>query len=126
LLSKGAYAKSSIAALASSGNGSGLTDGFRPQVVNLEIVDSSEYGIVIQAEVNFTNPTNYSATIPFSDISIEKNGTAIGHARVENATIVAGKNHNIMARAVWEPKIAGGKDGMKVGRELLSQYISGT
>ena len=81
--------------------------------------------LVIQAEVNFTNPTKYSATIPFVDISIEKNGTTLGHAQVINATIVPGKNTNVVAKAFWQPGVASGNDGIKVGKELLSQYISG-
>lgn len=81
---------------------------------------------MIQAEVNFTNPTKYSASIPWVDIAIEKNGTTIGHATVANATISTGKNKNIVAKAVWEPEAASGKKGARVGKELLSQYISGT
>jgi hypothetical protein len=120
---KGAYAKPPSTAIA-TGDG-GLTGGFSPKVENLEIVDTSEKGLVIQAKVNFTNPTNYSATVPYVDIIIEKNGTAIGHAKLEHATIVPGKNAGVVARAVWEPGLASGKKGAKVGRELLSQYISG-
>lgn len=115
-----------LTALAAIG-GSGLTDpkSFAPKIGNLDIVETSEQGLVIQAEVNFTNPTNYSATIPFVNIAIEKNGTTIGHATVANAMIVAGKNRNVMVCANWEPAIASGPKGDAVGRELLSQYISG-
>ena len=124
---RGAYAKSpSLTAISSGGGGKGgLTDGFSLKVGDLEIVDTSPDGLVIQASVNFTNPTNYSATVPYVDISIEKNGSTIGHAQVTNATIVPGKNSNIIAKAQWEPSVAGGKEGAKVGKELLSQYISG-
>jgi hypothetical protein len=95
------------------------------KVGNLEIVDTTATGLVIQASVNFTNPTNYSATVPFVDISIEKNGSTIGHAQVTNATIVPGRNTNIIARAQWEPSVVGGREGERIGKELLSQYISG-
>lgn len=118
-----------LTALPSSPNngtgGHGLTDSLGLKISDLEIVDSTATGIVIQASVNFTNPTNYSATVPFVDISIEKNGSTIGHAQVTNAKIVPGQNTNIIARATWEPSVVGGKKGEKIGQELLSQYISG-
>jgi hypothetical protein len=88
-------------------------------------VDSSAQGLIIQAEVNFTNPTKYSATIPYLDIMIETNGTNVGHAKLMNATIGPGNNTGLIVQAVWEPEVAGGKKGVKVGKELLSQYISG-
>ena len=124
---RGAYAKSpSLTAIPSGGGGKGgLTDGLSLKVGDLEIVGTNENGLLIQASVNFTNPTNYSATIPYVNISIEKNGSTIGYANVANATIVPGKNVHVLARAEWKPSVAGGKEGAKVGKELLSQYISG-
>ncbi|KIW05432.1 uncharacterized protein PV09_03942 [Verruconis gallopava] len=102
----------------------GLTSGLSPDVGNLEIVETNENGLVLKAEVNFTNPTNYSASIPFARISIEKNGTTIGNAKVENATIVPGQNERQVVTASWQPNLSGNK-GITVGRDLISQYISG-
>lgn len=88
-------------------------------------MDTSETGLTIQALVNFTNPTNYSATVPFVDIRIEVNGTVLGHVKVEDAIIRPGNNTNVLVKAFWEPSAIDGDNGTLVGEELLSQYISG-
>jgi hypothetical protein len=102
----------------------GLT-GFSPTIANLAILDTSKDGLTIQAEVNFTNPTNYSATVPYVDIMILTNGTKLGHATARNVVVVPGKNEGIVVQAVWQPGVAGGAEGLVVGREMLSQWISG-
>lgn len=71
------------------------------------------------------NPTNYSATVPYIDIKILVNGTEMGHATAHNVSLVPGPNTNINVTAVWQPSAATGEQGRLVGRELLSQYISG-
>ncbi len=94
-------------------------DGFdmpQPEVKGLEIVDSTETSLTLQARVNATNPTEYSATIPFCNVSIFVNETRVGYAWVTDQTIVPGPN-NLTARASWETG--------KIGAEWLSQYISG-
>jgi hypothetical protein len=102
----------------------GLT-GFSPHIGNLAILDTSKDGLTLQAEVNFTNPTNYSATVPYVDIMILTNGTVLGHATAKNVVVVPGKNEGIVIKAVWEPGVAAGPEGLVMGREMLSQWISG-
>jgi len=97
---------------------------FNHSVGDLRIVNSTETTLTLQAKVNFTNPTQYSATIPYVDINILTNNTVLGHATVRNVKIVPGNNTNITVQAVWEPS-AQGPEGATIGRELLSQYISG-
>lgn len=106
-----------------SGDG-GLT-GFSPKIGNLTILDSSHDGLTIQALVNFTNPTSYSATVPYADIKLLTNGTALGHVTARNLTVKPGNNTNLLIQAKWEPFVASGAKGKIVGRELLSKYISG-
>jgi hypothetical protein len=91
----------------------------------LAILDTTKDGLTLQAEVNFTNPTNYSATVPYVDIMILTNGTLLGHATARNVAVVPGKNERIVVQAVWEPGVVGGEEGAKMAREFLSQYISG-
>ncbi|KAJ9610018.1 hypothetical protein H2200_006348 [Cladophialophora chaetospira] len=88
----------------------------QPEVKGLEIVDSTESSLTLQARVNATNPTDYSATIPFCNVSIFVNDTRVGYAWISDQTIVPGPN-NLTARASWETG--------KIGAEWLSQYISG-
>lgn len=76
----------------------------------------------MQAKINITNPTVYSATVPYVNIQMLNNGSVLGHATAENVSVVPGPNHNILVKALWEPD---GENGTAIGRELLSQYVSG-
>ena len=75
--------------------------------------------------MNFTNPTPYSANVPFADVHLLVNETVIGHVTAEGISVGPGNNTNVPIRAVWEPERQSGDKGVAVGRELLSQYISG-
>ncbi|KAF2840749.1 hypothetical protein M501DRAFT_930160 [Patellaria atrata CBS 101060] len=111
------------------GKGDGSDKGGFPSVKlkvgELEIVDTTKTSITLQAKVNFTNPTKYTATIPFFDIEMLANDTVLGHGIVKNATVVPGFNENMVVTAVWDPFTSSGENGTLIGRELLSQYISG-
>ncbi|KAK5737386.1 hypothetical protein LTR17_006805 [Elasticomyces elasticus] len=110
----------------SGGNGGvGVPHEFRPKVFGLQILDTSPTSLTLGARVNISNPTNYSASVPFMDIHILANETVIGHATAKGIEIVPGKNDNLYVEAVWDPSTLGGEEGKKVGREFLSQYISG-
>lgn len=74
--------------------------------------------------MNITNPTPYTARIPFISIHVESNGTTIGEAQAENIDIKTGLNTNLAVSATWDPSI-GGERGIIRGRDLLSEYISG-
>ncbi|KAF2720834.1 hypothetical protein K431DRAFT_285532 [Polychaeton citri CBS 116435] len=107
------------------GSNSSLTSGLRPKVYNLTIIETAKHSLAIAANVNITNPTRYSATIPFADVHILANGSLIAHATVRNMSLVPGNNTGLVASAVWSPLELGGKEGHEIGREFLSQYISG-
>lgn len=79
----------------------------------------------LEARVNFTNPTEYSAQIPYFNIHILNNGSIIGDATANDITVTPGNNTNILVSATWDPTKFGGKKAAKIGRELLSQYVSG-
>ena len=80
----------------------------------------------LAASVNFTNPTKYSASVPYADVNILVNGTVMGHGIVEDVSFQPGNNSNIPIQAIWEPSARNGTLGASVGRELLSEYISGS
>ncbi|EXJ85084.1 hypothetical protein A1O3_05759 [Capronia epimyces CBS 606.96] len=86
-----------------------------PEIKGMEVVDTSETSLTLQAKVNVTNPTEYSVTIPYCNVSLWVNHTRVGYAWL-SADVVPGPNE-ITARASWEVG--------EVGREWLSQYISG-
>ncbi|KAI8934029.1 hypothetical protein NX059_008797 [Plenodomus lindquistii] len=106
------------------GSGSKLS-GLNLKIGNLSIEDTSPTSITLKAHVNFTNPTNYSATVPYFDINILVNGTHIGHATARDVEVHPGNNTNLVVSAVWDPFTNGGAKGKEVGAELLSQYVSG-
>lgn len=97
----------------------------RPTVGNLTVRSTSKTSLSLQASVNFTNPTEYSAWIPYVNIHILNNGSIIGDATVRNLHVRPGNNTNILVEATWDPSKFGGEAATKIGRELLSQYISG-
>jgi hypothetical protein len=72
-----------------------------------------------------TNPTAYSVHVPYVNIHILHNDTLVGHATAENIDVVPGNNTNLVVEALWSPFDLGGQNGSEVGRNLLSQYISG-
>jgi Protein of unknown function (DUF3712) len=105
--------------------GSGGLSGFKPQIGGLEILDTTKSSLKLQAKVNMTNPTEYSAHVPYINIHILHNDTLVGHATAQNVHVVPGNNTNVLVEALWSPLDLGGQNGSEVGRNLLSQYISG-
>ena len=86
-----------------------------PDITDMQVVDSSPDRLVLQARVNLTNPTEYSAHVPHVNVSIAVNGTRVGYAWT-SADIVPG-NNSLTMHASWEVG--------KTGREWLSQFVSG-
>lgn len=103
--------------------GDALTN-LSPHVSDVRIIRSSSKGIELEALVNITNPTDYTATIPYININIAKNGSILGSATATNLNITKGNNTNLFVTSAWSPSAAG-EDGAKIGSELLSQYLSG-
>jgi hypothetical protein len=111
---------------AQPGDGKDEASKINVQVGNLAIVETSPTSLTITALVNFTNPTKYSATVPYFNINILANGSQIGSATVRDMEVSPGNNTNKLASVLWDPYTYGGDKGKKIGAELLSQYISGT
>lgn len=88
-------------------------------------MSTSKTSINLEARVNFTNPTEYTAHVPYINIHILNNDSIIGDATATNVDVIQGNNTNILVQATWDPTTFGGEKGAKIGRELLSQYISG-
>jgi len=104
--------------------GGGFAD-LLPKVGDLKVLGTGKTSINLQAHVNFTNPTEYSAEVGYVNIHILNNGSIIGGATARNIEVTTGNNTNIIVEATWDPMAFGGKKAAKIGRELLSQYISG-
>jgi len=105
--------------------GRGDLSSFKPQIGDLKILDTTKSSLKLQAKVNMTNPTEYSAHVPYINIHILHNDTLVGHATAQDIHVVPGNNTNLLVEALWSPLDLGGQNGSEVGRNLLSQYISG-
>lgn len=97
----------------------------KPKVGDLVVLDTGKTSLDIEARVNFTNPTEYTARVPFINIHILNNGSIIGEATAKNVDVVAGDNTNVLVQATWDPAKLGGEKARNISRELLSQYVSG-
>lgn len=88
------------------------------------ILDTTSDWILLQALVNITNPTPYSASIPYGTAHLTCNGSIIGEVTAEGLEVTTGNNTDLVIRAMWNPSL-GGPDAKIIARDLISQYISG-
>jgi hypothetical protein len=91
----------------------------------LRVLSTTKTSLNLEARLNFTNPTAYTAQVPYINIHIMNNDSIIGDATVRNIAVKRGNNTNILVQATWDPSRFGGKKAEKIGSELLSQYVSG-
>ena len=98
---------------------------FNPKIGSLKLLDTTPSSILLELTVNITNPTNYSATVPYVDIHVLNNGTLFGHTTAENISVVPGHNDGILVKMMWDPRGMSGINGTARAREFISQYISG-
>jgi hypothetical protein len=91
----------------------------------MQLGDTTETSLAVSVLMNFTNPTNHSATIPFFDVEFLFNNTAIGHVFARNLSVVPGNNTNVSVQMLWDPYSNGGEAGVEAGRKFVSSYISG-
>jgi len=96
----------------------------KPQVGGIRILETTYTSMRMEAIVNLTNPTPYSAYIPSVNVHILSNGSLVGIAAAQGLRVGPGNNTNLVVGATWNPSL-GGDDGVLAGRDLLSQYISG-
>ncbi|OAA55945.1 hypothetical protein SPI_08152 [Niveomyces insectorum RCEF 264] len=95
-----------------------------PHVGSIEILDTTPSSVTLEALVNITNPTQYTARIPLISIHVLCNDTIVGVATAKNLDVGIGNNTNLVVGATWNPTL-GGKRGLQVGRDLLSEFLSG-
>lgn len=79
----------------------------------------------MQARVNFTNPTPYTASVPHLNVHILKHGVVLGEAVATNVELELGNNTDNIIRATWDPSTFGGEEAEEIGRHLLSEFLSG-
>ncbi|KAL4906458.1 hypothetical protein BDW74DRAFT_132734 [Aspergillus multicolor] len=105
--------------------GGSLPDGLRPQVQSIELGATTESSLLVNTMVNFTNPTEYSASVPFLDLLLVYNGTSVAHITAKDVTIVPGTNVGVNVNLQWNPLDLGGPPAVLAGQELISRFVSG-
>lgn len=96
-----------------------------PQVDGVRILNTSDTGIFMQARVNFSNPTPYTASIPYFSAHVLNNGEPLGEAVVRNISLKLGNNTGNTIHATWDPLTLGGEEAHRNAQKLLSDYLSG-
>lgn len=95
-----------------------------PKVNSIRITETSYTSVSIEALVNVTNPTDYTADIPFINIHVLSNGSLVAEATAEDLHVSTGINTNLRVTARWKPSL-GGDQAVVDGRNLISSYLSG-
>ncbi|KAL3450705.1 hypothetical protein BJX65DRAFT_269906 [Aspergillus insuetus] len=105
--------------------GGSLPDSLSPHLESLALGDTTESSLIVKTAVNFTNPTQYSVSLPFVDLLLVYNSTRIAHLTTNDVIIVPGANSGIPIDLRWSPLDLGGPSAVLAGRDLISQYVSG-
>ncbi|RFU80974.1 hypothetical protein TARUN_1259 [Trichoderma arundinaceum] len=96
-----------------------------PRVSNLVILNTTKHAVHMQASVNITNPTPYTASIPFANVHVYHKELLIGEVTVNHIDFQLGNNTNLPVFATWDPVSLGGEESHKAATKLLSDYLSG-
>ncbi|KAA8649121.1 hypothetical protein EYZ11_000666 [Aspergillus tanneri] len=104
----------------------GSFDQLNPQIESLELGPTTESSLVVKAKVNITNPSPYSASVPFVDLLLIYNATKVAHITGRDLMLVPGVNTGLSLDLEWSPLDLDGPTGQNAGRELISQYVSGS
>ena len=97
-----------------------------PKIKLLEISETRPTGFILDMLVNVTNPTNYSASVPFIKIQMLCNNTVLANiSTVGHLNVKPGRNDDLSMSLEWDPVMSSGETGARVAKELLSQYLSG-
>ncbi|KAF9887854.1 hypothetical protein FE257_009514 [Aspergillus nanangensis] len=104
----------------------GSIDKLDIRVDSLELESSTESSVTVKTRVNVTNPSPYSASVPFFDFRVMYNGTRVAHVTARDISITPGVNTGLHIDLKWSPFDLDGPAGVSAGREMLSHYVSGT
>ncbi|KAL4740329.1 hypothetical protein BDV11DRAFT_185607 [Aspergillus similis] len=99
--------------------------GLAPQVESLELGSTTESSLLVETVLNFTNPTQYSASVPLLDLLLVYNDTKVAHLTTRDVTIVPGTNTGVNVDLQWSPLDLGGPSAVLAGQDLISRFVSG-
>lgn len=110
-----------------------------PRIKDLRVAASTPASLLLAALFDVTNPTEYSASVPYFAVQIWSAGHLLGWVKAERVEVGRGRVRGVGARVAYEPLAAAaaggnggkkhpGKEGEKAraeGRRLLGQFVSG-
>ncbi|KAK1251057.1 hypothetical protein MKX07_005612 [Trichoderma sp. CBMAI-0711] len=96
-----------------------------PRVSNLVILNTTKHAVHMQASVNITNPTPYTASIPLANVHVYHGELLIGEVTVKDLDVQLGNNSDLAVFATLDPTSVGGEESHKAAVKLLSDYVSG-
>ncbi|KAL4755225.1 hypothetical protein BDW72DRAFT_164402 [Aspergillus terricola var. indicus] len=99
--------------------------GIAPQVEAFELGSTTESSLLVETVMNFTNPTQYSASVPLLDLLLVYNDTKVAHLTTRDVTIVPGTNSGVNVDLQWSPLDLGGPPAVLAGQDLISRFVSG-
>ncbi|QIW97081.1 hypothetical protein AMS68_002599 [Peltaster fructicola] len=102
-----------------------MVTSLNPRIYDLSIVSSTPTTLTISALVNITNPTEYTADIPYLSLHILTNGSILANASVQDIKVGHGNLTALKAVATWNPLGLGGRNALQAGVSFMSQFISG-
>ncbi|KAE8150086.1 hypothetical protein BDV25DRAFT_155026 [Aspergillus avenaceus] len=103
----------------------GSLEQLKPRVETIELVSTTASSLDLRAKINLTNPSPYSAAVPFVDLVLFYNKSKVAHITARDLNIVPGVNSGIDADLQWNPLELDGPMGVTAGQEMLSRYVSG-
>jgi hypothetical protein len=104
-----------------------------PRLTDLRLHSSTPHSISLAALTAFTNPTPYSANVPYLSIDFLSRGHRLGAVVVQNTSLQTGENEDIGVLGVYDPlnqnhsnrEAGAGEKARNEGRALLGKFISG-
>jgi hypothetical protein len=94
-------------------------------IESLELGDVTESSLFVKTTVGFTNPTQYSASVPLLDLVMLYNATSLAHLTARDVTIKPGTNTGVNVDLKWSPLDLGGPSAVLAGQDMLSRFVSG-
>ncbi|KAF7114325.1 hypothetical protein CNMCM5793_008277 [Aspergillus hiratsukae] len=104
---------------------SGSFDKLMPRLESVEVGSTTYSSMLVKTRVNVTNPTQYSASVPYADFMMMYNGTKVAHITALDIALAWKADATVHVDVMWEPSEAG-QDGVEAGREFLSKCVSGS
>lgn len=97
----------------------------KPHVGDIWIRNTTSTAVRLECTANFTNPTPYTASVPFINLQFASNDSVLGDVTIKNLVVAQGNNTGVTVGASWDPVGFGGEQSREAGRTLISDFLSG-